>query len=438
MSASFALAAPQSAPTEDTHIASLPNGVRVVTVRLPGLQTAAVSVFVRSGSQHESKRQNGISHFVEHMAFKGTATRNCQQINSDAEQLGAEVNAHTDKDHTAFHMNGLAEHAGDFIAMLGDIVRCSSFPEDEIERERRVILQEFDEDADDAVSVGFKLFDRLCFGEHAFARPVIGTRRNIEAFRRDDLVAYVERQYSAANVIVGVAGGVDPQAIERAAEAAFGDLRPGENNGVQAPSHVGGIGTRRLDGYSQAHVVLGFPIASLKQDHHAALVAAALFGEGMSSPLLDQLRERRGMVYHAACSADISETCGQFVIEASTTPELLDDFFTELTRLLAGQASHIAAHDLLRARNQITVRSLRAQERAAQRVETAAQDLFAFGRVRSRDELLAQVNDVDARQVRRVFESMLAEPVAVAVTGKIGSGAKHRVASALDGLVLQR
>ncbi|WP_418314842.1 M16 family metallopeptidase [Piscinibacter sakaiensis] len=434
MSASLSYLPVPGADSDRTEIATLANGVRVVTIRLPASQTCSVSIYVRSGSQHESRRHNGISHFVEHMAFKGTDSRTCQQINFDAEQLGAEVNAHTDKDHTAFHMSGLACHAGDFIGMLGDIVRNGSFPEDELERERQVILQEFDEDADDAVSAGFKLFDRLCFGSHAFARPVIGTRPNIERFSRDELVGYVRRQYSGANVVVAVAGDVDPQQMVRAAEAAFGSLQPGADNGVEAPQHIGGIGSRHFGGYSQAHLVVGFPIPSLREAHHAAQVAAALFGEGMSSPLLDQLRERRGMVYHAACSADITEACGQFVIEASTTPAQLDDFFAELSRLLLTHASSIAPHDLARARNQITVRSLRASERPAQRVENAAQDVFAFGRVRSRSELLDQIHAVEAAQVRQVFAQMLARPAAVAVTGRPGHAIQQRVSRALAAL----
>ena len=158
-----------------TTVVRLANGVRVVVIRLPHLATAAVSVFVRTGSQHESARLNGISHVIEHMAFKGTRSRDCQQINLDAERLGAEVNAHTDKDHTAFHMRGLARDAGAFVRMLGDIVRESTFPEAELERERQVLLHEYAEDEDDAMATAFKLFDRACYGAHPAARPVIGT-----------------------------------------------------------------------------------------------------------------------------------------------------------------------------------------------------------------------------------------------------------------------
>ena len=417
---------------DDTSVATLSNGVRVVTIRLPHVQTAHVSVFVRSGSQHETQRQSGISHFVEHMAFKGTTQRDCQRINLDAERLGADVNAHTDKDHTAFHMNGLDRHAALFVQMLGDIVCHGNFPEAELERERQVILQEFAEDEDDALSTAFKLFDKMCFGAHALARPVIGARRNIEHFTRDDLLGYVQGQYTGANVVVGVAGPVEAAQIADAAQAAFGAMPGGAPNRVDAPVYVGGIAARPLAGYSQVHVALGFPIASLKHEqHHAAIVAAALFGEGMSSPLMDQIRERRGLVYHAACSADVMELCGQFVIEASTAPEHLDAFFVEVMRLLRAHGQGVAAVDLERARNQIMVRSLRGHERASQRLEAAAQDLFVHGRVRSRAEWMARVDAVSASQVREVFEQMLAAPASVAIAGQVSRSAKARVAAAV-------
>ncbi len=411
----------------DTTLATLPNGVRVVTLRQPHLDSASVSVFVRTGSAHESRRLNGASHFAEHMAFKGTLGRDCQRVNLDAELLGAEVNAHTDKDHTAYHMRGMARHAGDFIRMLGDIVHHSTFPPAELERERQVILHEFTEDEDDGMTTAFKLFDKACFGAHALAQPVIGTRANIQRLTRDELLGYVRQQYSGVNVIVGVAGNVDAQAMLLAAQAAFGAMDRGAPNGVAPPAYLGGVASRRLAGCPQTHVVLGFPIPALGGDHHAGVVAAALFGEGMSSPLMDQIRERRALVYYAACSADVTELCGQFVIEASTAPEHLDEFFTEVMRLLVAHTQAIAPVDLERARNQIAVRQLRAQEQPYQRLEDAARDLFALGRARSRAELAGRVQAVTAEALRAEFRRMLAAPAAVAIAGKVATGTRERV-----------
>ena len=412
----------------NTSVATLTNGVRVVTVRLPHLETVSVSVFVRTGSGHESRRLNGISHVVEHMAFKGTTTRDAARINIDAERLGAEVNAHTDKDHTAYHMRGMARDAGRLVQMLGDIVQHSCFPEAELERERQVILHEYIEDEDDPLSTAYKLFDTTCFGAHPLAQPVIGTRRNVERFTRDDLLDYVHRQYTGANVVVGVAGDIDADAIVAEVQAAFGAMARGSENVVAAPVHLGGIASRRQPGCSQTHVVLGFPIPALKDDYHASVVAAALFGEGMSSPLMDQIRERRGLVYYAACSADVMELCGQFVIEASTAPRHLDELFDEVARLLAAHAESIAAIDLERARNQIAVRNLRAHERPFRRLEDAAQDLFVYGRVRSCSELTERIVSVTTDEVREAFARMLASRAAIAIAGKVPKGITEHAA----------
>ena len=411
----------------DVAVSTLANGVRVVAIREPRLETASASVFVRSGSQHETKRANGISHVVEHMAFKGTETRNCQQINLDAERLGADVNAHTDKDHTAFHMSGLARDAATFVRMLGDIVRHPTFPDAELERERQVLLHEFTEDEDDALSTAYKLFDELCYGEHPVAQPVIGTRRNIERFTRAELLGYVQRQYTGANLVVGAAGRIDPDAVLREAEAAFGAMPRGQANAVAPPEYRGGSGARRQTGFSQTHVVLGFPLPGRGVDDARSAVAAALFGEGMSSPLMDEIRERRGLAYYAACSADMTDLCGQFVVEATTVTEHLEEFLTEVARLLRLHAERIDPVGLERARNQVSVRLLRARERPLRRLEDAAQDLFALGRVRSRAETLEAVQAVGADDVRAAFERMLDVRPAVAIAGRIGKATFERL-----------
>lgn len=411
----------------DTAVVTLANGVRVVTIRRPQAASASVSVFIRTGSRNENARLNGISHVVEHMAFKGTHGRDAHRINLDAERLGAQVNAHTDKDHTAYHITGLARHAGDFVHMLGDIVLGSTFPEEELERERQVILQEYIEDEDDAVGIAFRLFDKACFGDHPLAQPVIGTRRNIERFTRDDLLGYVQRQYTGANVIVGVVGDIDPQAIVAQVETAFGAMPRGVENGVAVPSYVGGTKTRRQRGSSQSHVVLGFAIDSMQQSPHAATVAAALFGEGMSSPLMHEIREKRGLVYYASCSADLGDLWGLFVIEASTMPEHLDEFFGEVGRLLVAQTERIDRIDLERARNQILVRRLQDRERPLRQLEDAAQDLYLFGRVRPPAELAERIAAVSARDVRDVFSRMLAAGPALAMAGKLGTTPAERL-----------
>lgn len=405
------------------HLATLSNGLRVVVLPMPWRATVSLSVYIRTGSLHESSRLAGISHVVEHMAFKGTATRDCQRINLDAERLGAEVNAHTDKDHTAFHIDGLAEDLLKFVPLLADIVLNPSFPADELERERQVILHELAEVEEDPAAMAFQAFDRACYGRrHAAGRPVIGLRANIERFSREELLDYVRAQYGACNVVVGVAGPVTaPDAFVRAVEAAFGAMPRGEPNQATPPAWVGGIQQHRLAGSSQCQVALGFEAPTLADGRHAAhVLAAALLGEGMSSPLLDEIRERRGLAYYAACTADVLPMTGQFVIEAATASRQAAELFTEVARLLQQQADEGPDKvGLARARRQMQVRFLRGLEQPGRRLEAAAQDLFTFGELRDANEGLARLLAVRPKQVQDVFARMLTRPAAVGLAGSV-------------------
>ncbi len=426
-------AMPPSKHKTDTVLTTLPNGMRVATVQMPWRETASLSVFVRTGSQHESRRQNGISHVVEHMAFKGTLTRDCQQINLDAERLGAEVNAHTDKDHTAFHIEGLASDLGAFVPMLADIVQCSTFPEAELERERQVILHEFTEFEEDPMSAAFTLFDRVLYGEHALGRPVIGTRGNVRRFSCQELMDYVRSQYTAANVVVAAAGNFDAQRFVRDVEAAFGAMPAGTENRVSEPAALGGVKTHRMVGSTQCQLVMGYGTPALRGEHLPHVLAAALLGEGMSSPLLDEIRERRGLAYYAGCSADVSPLAGQFVIEAATAPEQAEELLVEVMRLLRAQAESVDAVGLERARKQLIVRALRAREQPARRLELAAQEIFTFGKPQPPEQAVERLRAVTAAQVRDALAGMLAHPPAVALAGRVPRRATERVAELVAG-----
>ena len=180
----------------------LPNGVRALVLPMPERQTAAVSVFVRCGSQHEPRVLNGIGHVVEHMVFKGTRTRDAARINLDAESLGAEVNAHTDKDHSAFHLHGLAADATRFVQLLADLLLAPTFPADELERERQVLLQEFAEDEDDPMATAYRLFDHAAWRSHPVAQPAIGRRGNVERLAREALPRWVGAHFTGPNPLL--------------------------------------------------------------------------------------------------------------------------------------------------------------------------------------------------------------------------------------------
>ncbi len=408
-------------------VATLANGLRTVVIPMPWRHTASLSVFIRTGSLHETRALNGISHVVEHMAFKGTHSRDCQRINLDAERLGAEVNAHTDKDHTAFHVEGLPQDLPAFVELLADIVLNSTFPEAELERERQVIEHEFTEFEEDPVGTAFQLFDKACYGLHPAGQPVIGNRANLKRFTRSDLLDYVQRQYTACNVVVAVAGPVEADAFTRTVEAAFGAMPRGLPNAVEPPAWQGGVKLRRLAGSSQCHMVLGFDAPPLVDERHLAhVLAAALLGEGMSSPLLDEIRERRGLAYYTSCSADIFPLAGQFVLEAATGPEQAHEFLDAASELLRRHADAADEAGLQRARNQIAVRTLRELEQPARRMEAAAQDLFVHGRLRDTGRWLQQLRATEGAAVREVFARMLEGKGAVAMAGGVAAKARDR------------
>lgn len=427
-------ASPLLAPSADadTQLYTLGSGLRLVVLHRPYLHTATVAVFLRSGSAHESRPLNGISHVVEHMVFKGTALRDAHRINLDAEALGAEVNAHTDKDHSAFHMRGHAADAPAFVQMLADIVLQPTMPEAELTRERAVLLQELAEVEDDPAASAFRLFDRACFGSHAAAQTVIGPRANLERFQRHDLLDWMARQVTAPNLVVGIAGPQDPQQLARTVDAAFAGLRSGVANTVTPPIYHGGVATLRHPGSNQAHVVLGFPLPPLALEDTAGTLAAAVLGDGMSSPLMQALRERQALAYYAACSADVLNVCGQFVVEAACTAEPLPRLLDSVLTLLQRHAEQVDTVDLGRARQQLAVRWLRDDEDALRRLEAAALEVFARGRIRPRTERLQALHDTDAEAVRAAFARMLASGASVAITGDVPRGTRNAVRSLLQ------
>ncbi len=402
---------------------------------MPWRATLSLSVFVRSGSLHEHQaRLSGLSHVVEHMAFKGTASRDCQRINLDAEQLGAELNAHTDKDHTAFHIEGLPGDLPAFVELLADIVLRPRFPEEELARELRVIEQEYAEYEEDPASLAFRLFDRACYGAaHPAGRPIIGTRANIRRFRREHLLDYVGRQYSAVNTVIAVAGPVDGAGFEtlrrlvERRDIGFGAMAGGSGrlNAIDTPAWLGGLKAGRLAGSGQCQLVLGWPappLAAGEAQTAPHVLAAALLGEGMSSPLLDEIRERRGLAYHLGCAAEIWPHGGQLVIDAATSPEQAPELLDAVHALLRQQARQgpdpVA---LARARRQLALRSLRALELAARRLEAAAQDLFNFGRLRDPADWLAALDAVQPAQLQAVFAALQPEAAAVPALALAGS-----------------
>jgi predicted Zn-dependent peptidase len=422
---------------------TLPNGVRLLAIPMPHVQSLSVGVFLRVGSRDETPLNNGIGHVLEHMAFKGTATRSVQTINLDAERLGADVNAFTGKDSTGYFMTGLGRHAEDLLRMTADIVLNSTFPEVELQRELEVIRQEaieYDEDPDDSSS---DLLDRAIWGDDPMGMPVIGTLGNIEGFTRQDLLRHVQTHYVAENTVVAAAGNFDVDGwLALAGQLFAGMPRSAGPSTPRLPvpaKYVGDALARRFTQVSQVFVNLAYPLAPAQPDERAqqrwrlaASLAANLFGGGMSAPLVDTVRERLGLAYTAHATIDSGDVWANFIVHAVTTPDKLDALVAATGGLLRAQARAIDPVHLERAKNQLTVSLVRAGERTFAMMEQAVEALFASGTVTPIAETIVMVEDIRSEEVRAVFERMLLHPPALAMTGKgVGVRTAKQLAAAI-------
>lgn len=424
-------------------VTTLANGVRLLAIHLPHVRSASVGVFLRVGSRDETPDTSGISHVLEHMAFKGTATRSVQAINLDAERLGADVNAFTSKDTTGYYMTGLGRHVEQFLEMTADIVLNSTFPQAELARELEVIRQEAIEYAEDPQENSSDLLDRAIWGEHAMGMPVIGTVENIERFTRDDLVAHVRSHYIAENTVVAAAGNFDVDAFLALGERLFAGMPAALDAAPASPPtparYVGSAMGRRFSQVSQVFLNLAYPLAPAQvqemREHRwriAASAAAILFGGGMSAPFTDTIRERLGLAYTAESSAEHGDVWFNFVVHAVTTPDKLEQLMAATGGLLREQADRIDPVHLERAKNQLAVSRVRSSERTQATMERAVEELFMRGTVTPASETISMIETITADEVRLVFEQMLQHRPALAITGKAATTkAARQLAAAL-------
>lgn len=400
-------------------IYTLKNGVRVFIKNMPHTQSVAVGAFVNTGSQNESKRINGISHFLEHMAFKGTKRRNYMKISQDVERLGADINAYTDKDMTAYFVSGMASHMPIFVDLIGDIFCNSILPADEIERERGVVLQEYKRYLDNPGAVASFLYDSTCYPDHAFGRKVLGEPVNINNLQRQDFLDYIEAQYTGPNVIVGVVGNVDEHAAMTLIEKHFASLKNKDPSlEVSAPEYVGGVAVKKK-AVQQVTAVLGFETANnFSPSRYATHVAIAAFGHGMSSPLFNEIREKRGLVYSVGAEVEMRDNCGTSFIQAGTTPEHLDEFFNVTCDLLLSHTEKVSTIDLERAKNSLCVQMIRGMERPFGVLQSSVSDIFTYSEVLNVEDEIKKIQAVTPAQVKKVFSAMLKSTPTMAIVGK--------------------
>ncbi|MDX2258431.1 MAG: pitrilysin family protein [Hyphomicrobiaceae bacterium] len=410
-----------------TTVTTLPNGLRVVTDRQAHLETVALGVWVAAGARHEAPAEHGISHLLEHMAFKGTKRRSARDIAEEIEAIGGELNAATSLETTAYYARVLKGDEGVALDILADILQHSAFDRDELERERDVILQEIAGYEDSPEDVVFDLVQEAAYPAQAIGRTILGTPESVAAVTPADLAGYLARHYAASRMVVGAVGAIEHDAFLASVEEHFASLSDrSRSTGEPAQFAAGAAASQKS--FEQGHVVLGFE--GLPYGHADAMamqVMTGLYGGGMSSRLFQEVREKRGLCYSIDASAwGVSDT-GMLTVHAATAPKQLDSLIAviaEETRRLADEGPRDS--EVKRAKAQLKAGLMMGLESPPARAEQMARHLLGLGRLMDKAEIIARVDAVTAADVHRLARKLVGVRPAAAIVG--GGRASGRLA----------
>jgi predicted Zn-dependent peptidase len=401
-------------------IHELQNGLRIAAEPMPGLRSASVGIFISAGGRHERIEQNGIAHFLEHMAFKGTPTRTAQAIAEEIEDVGGYINAYTGKEMTAYYARVLEADVDRALGILADIVLNPLFDVPDIEVERGVILQEIGQALDTPDDIIFDWLQEVSYPGQPFGRTILGPAERVSGFGRPDLAGFVTEHYGPDRIILAAAGAVDPEKLVAAAERHFGHLQRRPWLPV-LPARFAGGERREARDLEQVHMAMAFESPGVRDDAaYAAQIYATALGGGMSSRLFQELRERRGLCYTIFAQAGAYEDTGLITLYAGTGPEqrreLTDLTMDELRRAADG----LSAAELDRARAQLKAGMLMGLESPSARAERLARMLSIWGRVPAIDEVVAKIDAVTLERVRVFAEGLTrrADP-ALALLGPV-------------------
>ncbi len=397
----------------------LPNGLTVATDTMTGIGTAAVSVTFGAGARSEAESEHGLAHLLEHMAFKGTKRRTAIQIAEEIEEVGGDLNAATGVEQTSYDARVLKADIPLALDMLSDILTQPLFAEDELAREKGVILQEIGAVEDTPEDLVHDLVQTVAYGGQALGRPILGTPKSVKALDRAAICGFLGRHYRAPRGVVTAAGAVKHDEIVELAGDLLGDL--GSEAGPQAPpAHWTGGDIRQERDDEQAHLVLAFPGKALADDDAFALqIFANVLGGGMSSRLFQEVREKRGLVYSIQAFHWAFSDTGLFGIYAGTGENDLDELMPVTLDELAGAAQNTTEREIARAKAQMRMSLELAREQPTSRSERLSRQILVLGRPVPGEEILALLDAVTVDDVRRIGLETISAPPALAAVGPI-------------------
>jgi predicted Zn-dependent peptidase len=415
-------------------ISILSNGLTVVSDPMPQLESAALGVWVNCGGRNETKPVMGVSHMLEHMAFKGTERRSARDIAEEMENVGGFLNAYTSREQTAFHARVLKADVPLAMDVLADILTRPTFEQSELERERQVVLQEIGQARDTPDDIIFDHLQATMYPNQPMGWPILGEDETVAAFTRENLRTYMRANYRAGGMTLVASGAVTHAQIVKLAEEMFSGLQSGE---APKPSiaHWGGGDMRKVDDLEQAHLTFAFPgVAQTDPDIYAAQVYATALGGGMSSRLFQEVREKRGLCYSIYAFTQSTNDAGFVGVYTGTGGAEAGEIAPVVAGEMAALAEGATEVEIARAKAQLKSGLLMGLERPMTRAEQIAGQLFSYGRILGVDELTARLDEVDVAAVRAFGTRLMnsASP-AIAALGPIANVESHETFAARFG-----
>ncbi len=406
--------------TDAIQLTRLPSGLTIVTERMDRVETVSFGAYVATGSRNERPEENGVSHFLEHMAFKGTERRSAAAIAEEIEAVGGHINAYTAREQTAYYVKVLKEDTALAADIIGDILTHSTFEPEELERERGVILQEIGQANDTPDDIIFDHFQEAAFPTQALGRPVLGTEDGIRAMPRSMLTGYMKRHYAHSNMVVAAAGKLEHASIVDLVTQHFADL-PVEPPPAMPDARYRGGEFREDRDLDQVHIVLGFPSVGYGDpDYYPTLLLSTLLGGGMSSRLFQEVREKRGLVYSIYSFSAPYLDGGLFGIYAGTGESEAEELMPVTLEELRKVQSEVTETELARARAQVKASLLMSLESTGSRCEQLARQMQVFGRVIPTQETVARINTVTPDDIQRAAARHFRATPTLAAMGPAG------------------
>lgn len=412
---------------EAVEITTLPNGLRVVSEHVPAVRTVSIGVFVGVGARYELASENGLTHFIEHMVFKGTPRRTARDIAVEIESRGGMLNAFTEKEYTCYYARSLSEDAPVVLDVIADMLRNPILAPEEVDRERNVVIEEIRRARDDAEDAVHDLLDRTVWAQHPLGRPVAGTQRTVSSLTSERIGQFMESHYEPQSMVVAAAGRIPHRTLTRLAERHLGDMSVRRRARRGRPPTPRSVTTLRRKRSEQVQFCMGLPAFGHGDPRKYTLsLLDMVLGGSMGSRLFQEIREKRGLAYDIGTHTSAYSDCGLFSVSGGTSPDTFDAVL-RLTRdeLKRTQDAGLSEEELSQAKRRVRGMIALSLESTASRMMGLGRSLLLLGRVIPLDEVLSQVEAVSHEDIltvaRELFDPERASLAAIGPFGKNGA-----------------